>query len=138
MVLPSWGHVASRTSAHPPSCSSRECRELGRDPSQSRLLRLWDKPVEEVVQLLSPTLCNLTHYNPPGSSVHVILQARILEWVAFPFSSGFSRPSYWIQWSNLGLQHYRQILYHLSHQGSPRILECVAYPFSRGTSQPRN
>ena len=53
MVLPSWGHVASRTSAHPPSCSSRECRELGRDPSQSRLLRLWDKPVEEVVQLLS-------------------------------------------------------------------------------------
>ena len=53
MVLPSWGHVASRTSAHPPSCSSRECRELGRDPSQSRLLRRWDKPVEEVVQLLS-------------------------------------------------------------------------------------
>ena len=70
-------------------------------------------------KLLSPTLCNLTHYNPPGSLVRVILQARILEWVAFPFSSGFSRPSYWIQWSNLGFLHYRQILYHLSHQGSP-------------------
>jgi len=26
------------------------------------------------------------NYNPPGSSVHGILQARILEWVAVPFS----------------------------------------------------
>ena len=30
---------------------------------------------------------------------------------------------------NLGLPHCRQILYQLSHQGSPRILEWVAYPF---------
>ena len=29
--------------------------------------------------------------SPPGSSVHGLLQARILEWVAIPFSSGFSR-----------------------------------------------
>ena len=29
-------------------------------------------------------------YSPPGSSVHGILQARILEWVAIPFSRGFS------------------------------------------------
>ena len=42
------------------------------------------------------------------------------------------------QGSNLGLQHYRQILYQLSHNGRPRILEWVAYPFSRGYSQPRN
>ena len=26
-------------------------------------------------------------YSPPGSSVHEILQARILEWVAIPFSN---------------------------------------------------
>ena len=32
---------------------------------------------------------------------------------------------------NPGLLHCRQILYQLSHQGSPRILEWVAYPFSR-------
>ena len=38
---------------------------------------------------------------------------------------------------NPGLLHCRQILYHLSHQGSPKILEWVAYPFSRGTSWPR-
>ena len=36
---------------------------------------------------------------------------------------------------NPGLPHCRQILYHLSHQGSLRILEC---PFSRGSSWPRN
>ena len=30
--------------------------------------------------------------SPPGSSVHGILQARILEWVAFPFSRGSSQP----------------------------------------------
>ena len=39
---------------------------------------------------------------------------------------------------NPGLPHCRQILYQLSHQGSPRILEWVTYLFSRGSSQPRN
>ena len=38
------------------------------------------------------------------------------------------------QGSNPGLLHCRQILYQLSHQGSPGILEWVAYPFSRGSS----
>ena len=36
-------------------------------------------------------LC-LTLYNPMGYTVHGILQARILEWVAFPFSKGSSKP----------------------------------------------
>ena len=40
--------------------------------------------------------------------------------------------------SNPGLLRCRQILYHLSHKGSPRILKWVAYPFSSGSSQPRN
>ena len=31
-------------------------------------------------------------YNPPGSSVHGILQARILEWVAISFSRGSPQP----------------------------------------------
>ena len=42
------------------------------------------------------------------------------------------------QGSKPGLPHCRQILYWLSHQGSPRIVEWVAYPFSGGSSQPRN
>ena len=42
------------------------------------------------------------------------------------------------QGSNPGLPHCRQILYQLSHKGSPRTLEWVAYPFSSRSSQPRN
>ena len=42
------------------------------------------------------------------------------------------------QGSNPGLSHCRQILYQLSHKGSPRILEWVAYPFSSEPSWPRN
>ena len=39
---------------------------------------------------------------------------------------------------NPGLLNCRQILYQLSHKGSPRILEWVAYPFSSGPSKARN
>ena len=39
-----------------------------------------------------PTLCNSMDYGPPGSSVHGILQARILEWGAISTSRGSSRP----------------------------------------------
>ena len=38
------------------------------------------------------TVCNPVDYSLPGSSVHGILQARVLEWVAVPFSKGFSQP----------------------------------------------
>ena len=38
------------------------------------------------------TLCDPMDYSPPGSSVHGILQARILVWVAMPFSRGSSQP----------------------------------------------
>ena len=38
------------------------------------------------------TLCDSMDYSPPGSSVHGILQARILEWIAIPFSKGSSHP----------------------------------------------
>ena len=41
---------------------------------------------------LCPTLCNPMDYSPPGFSVHGILQARILEWVAMPSSKGSSLP----------------------------------------------
>ena len=39
-----------------------------------------------------PTLCDPMDYSPPGSSVHGILQARVLEWVAISFSRGSSPP----------------------------------------------
>ena len=39
---------------------------------------------------MCPTLFDSMNCSPPGSSVHGILQASILEWVAIPFSRGFS------------------------------------------------
>jgi len=38
------------------------------------------------------TVCGPMNCSPPGSSVHGILQARILEWVAVSFSRGSSHP----------------------------------------------
>ena len=115
-----------------------------------------------------PTLCDPLDY-----TVYGILQARLLEWVAFPFSRGSSQPRDQTQVShiaadslptepqrnpkntgvgslsllqrivptqesNRGLWHCRQILYQLSHKGSPRILEWVAYRFFNRSSCPRN
>ena len=39
-----------------------------------------------------PALWDPMDCSPPGSSVCGILQARVLEWVAIPFSRGFSLP----------------------------------------------
>ena len=69
---------------------------------------LW-KRLSVLVCQLCPTLCNTMAYSLPGYSVHGILQARILEWVAIPSS----------RVSDTSLLHCRQILYHLRHQGSP-------------------
>ena len=48
--------------------------------------------VKVLVAHLCPTLCNPMDCSPPGSFIQGILQARILEWVAIPFSRGSSRP----------------------------------------------
>ena len=55
-----------------------------------------------------PTLGDPMDCSPPGSSVNGILQARILEWLAIPFSRQSAQPWDWT-W----------ILYCLSHKGSP-------------------
>ena len=70
------------------------------------------KKESEVAQSC-PTFCNRIDCSLPGSSVYGIFQARILEWVAIPFSRGI----FSIQELNLGLLHFRQAPYHLSHQG---------------------
>ena len=80
------------------------------------------------------TLCDPMDCSPPGSFVHGILQARILEWIAIPSSRGSSQPRDLTQ----SLPYCTWILYGLSHQESPGILEWVAYPFSSGSSPPRN
>ena len=68
-------------------------------------------PVKVKVAQLCLTLCDSVDCT---YTVHGILQARILEWVAFPFSRGSSQT----QGSNPGLLHFRQILHQLSHKVS--------------------
>ena len=47
---------------------------------------------ESASHLVMPDFCNSMNCSPPGSSVRGILQAKILEWVAIPFSRGSSQP----------------------------------------------
>ena len=58
-----------------------------------------------------PTLCNPMDYSPPGYSVHRIIQARILERVAMPFSRGSSWPRNWTHISYISCIG-RQVPYH--------------------------
>ena len=67
------------------------------------------KRVRVLVARLCPTLCDSMDCSLLGSSVHGILQARILELGSHSLLQGL----------NLGVLCCRQILYHLSHQGSP-------------------
>ena len=64
-----------------------------------------------------PTLCDLTDCSPPGSSVHGVLQARILEWVVIPSPEDLPDPgtetgSPALQADSLPFEHlnYREVL----------------------------
>ena len=63
-------------------------------PRYCKIISLQLKQIksESEVAQSCPTLCNHVNCSPPGSSVHGILQARILEWVAISFSRGSSQP----------------------------------------------
>ena len=91
--------------------------------------------------LSSPSPPTFSHFH----TVHGVLKARMLKWFTVPFSENIGVGCYALlqgifstQGSNPSLSHCRQILYCLSHQGSPQILEWVAYPFCRGSFWPRN
>ena len=74
-------------------CSLLECfwRESGENkPYSQHCLEVCAQSLQSC-----STLCNPMDYNLPGSSVHGILQARILEWVVFSFSRGSSKPRDW-------------------------------------------
>ena len=70
---PYCGHEASDTQILTPAAYCCAC-------VHAQLLPSW------------PALCDPMDSSPPGSSVHGILQGRILEWIAVPFSRGFSWP----------------------------------------------
>ena len=69
------------------------------------------------VTKLCPTLFDPMDCSPPGSPVHEIPQARILEWVAISFSRGSSQ----IRDRTLASYIGRQILYHSATAGRPNV-----------------
>ena len=71
----------------------------------------WSVPKVRVQAKLCPTLCNPMDCSLPGSSVHGILQTRILEWVTLPSSRGSSQPRDWTHISYVSCIG-RQVLYH--------------------------
>ena len=77
--------------------------------------------VKVLVAQLCLILCNPMDCSPPGSSVHGILQARILEWIAIPSSRGSSQPSDQTHISHISSTG-RWVLYHQHHLGSPVLL----------------
>ena len=90
---------------------------------QARDRLYWIGKCESVSSSIGSTLCDPVDCSPPGSSVHGIFQARntgvgchSLLQAIFPTHG-----------SNPGLPHYKQILYHLSHQGSPYWIETNSY-----------
>ena len=74
--------------------------------------------LENTVTVKVAQLC-LTLCDPKVYTVHEILQARILEWIDFPFSRGSSQP----RDQTRVILHCRWILYQLSYQGSSGRLQ---------------
>ena len=69
-----------------------------------------------------PTLCDLMDCSLPGSSVHGIFQARILEWVAISFSRGSYQPR-----DQTHICSGRQILYHWTTWEAHTILNDILF-----------
>ena len=76
--------------------------------------------VKVLAAQLCLTLWDPMNYSPPGSSVCGILQARILDWVAIPFSRGSSGPRDWTRvscivgsfftiWAHHGSSYFKNI-----------------------------
>ena len=70
------------------------CSPAGVLPFGNGRLALWSRML---VTQSCLTLCDPTDCSPPGSSVHGILQARILKWIAVPFSRVSSWPRDWTE-----------------------------------------
>ena len=112
--------------------------------------------------VVHPALCDPMDCNPPGSSVHGFLQARILEWVVISFSRKakvicicismwiivlFTTANIWkdlIWFKSCSVRLSRSVTlcdpmdWMVRGIRQARILECVAFPFYEGPSQPRD
>ena len=83
-----WQHIRTLNSI---SSFGMNCSQ------EEKFLQLLKKSLEfnnfyVIISQSCPTLCEPTDCSLPGSSVHGIFQAIVLEWIAISFSSGSSRP----------------------------------------------
>ena len=99
-----WSHdfgLSSSTESFPGKNLRLECPPFVDDLLflLGYLNRFSSWKVKVLVAQSCPTLCRhgVTDCSPPGSSIHGILQARMLEWVAIPFSRGSSQSRDWTQ-----------------------------------------
>ena len=99
VVVPRFWNTGLVVMAHGPSCSgacgiflnqgSKFC--LRHWQTNSLPLSYQGSPACLGAQSC-PNLCDPIDHSPPGSSVHGILQARMLEWIAISFCRGSSQP----------------------------------------------
>ena len=108
--------------AHPviASCSLHTSVFTGTYMEYSRItsFSFWNSAVVVVSRSVLSDSCNPTDCSLPGSSVHGVLQARILEWVAVSSSRGSSWPRDWTQVS-FCLLHWQADSLPLGHKRSP-------------------
>ena len=101
-----WTSLVAQLVKNPPAMQETRVQSLGwEDPLEKEMAThsstpAWkipwtEEPQSSSVAQLCPTLCDPMNWGLPGSSVHEILQARILEWVAMSFSRGSSQPRDW-------------------------------------------
>ena len=74
-----------------PYLTFKSLSKLDSDPKTPLISSLLLQSESEVAQSC-PTLCDLMDCSLPGSSVHGIFQATVLEWIAISFSRGSSQP----------------------------------------------
>ena len=113
--------LPTQTSSHQNWCRFCRCLSFaivsGREQCgrpASRMVARWLHPTFPTWKVsVGCSVVSDSSRRPPASSVHGILQAIILEWVAISFSKGFSLQT--------RLLHCRQVLYCLSHQEYPNL-----------------
>ena len=100
-----WVMIKKNNNKKPPVTNGDDLKNKTEKGVKWNTLLTSQPPPTSLAELLVTqsclTLCNPMDRRPPGSSVHGILQARILEWVTIPFSRASSQPGNQIQVSCL-------------------------------------
>ena len=114
MIISTDAEKAFEKIQHP--CIIKTLEKMGTEGTYLKIVKaIYDRKESEVAQSC-PTLWDPMDYSPPGSSVHGILKARVLEWVAISFSRRPSQPRDQTQVSCIASGHFtvwatREVIY---------------------------